>query len=134
MSLKIDAGRDLQLDPRLHPHLDHGYAVTSHSSQGATADRVLINVDSEQAGEQLVNSRLAYVAVSRARYDAQIYTNDGGSLGHAPSREVSHAAALEDWKHDASTSNETGPGDHSSEGKGQGHEHAEGQGYAIAVD
>jgi len=34
LSLKMDAGRDLQLDPRLHPHLDHGYAVTSHSSQG----------------------------------------------------------------------------------------------------
>jgi ATP-dependent exoDNAse (exonuclease V) alpha subunit len=35
----MDAGRELQLDPRLHPHLDHGYAVTSHSSQGQTADR-----------------------------------------------------------------------------------------------
>jgi ATP-dependent exoDNAse (exonuclease V) alpha subunit len=34
LSLKMDAGRDLQFDPRLHPHLDHGYAVTSHSSQG----------------------------------------------------------------------------------------------------
>ena len=69
--------------------------MTSHSSQGATADRVLIHVDSEQADEQLVNSRLAYVAVSRARYDAQIYTNDAGNLGYALSREVSHAAALE---------------------------------------
>jgi ATP-dependent exoDNAse (exonuclease V) alpha subunit len=132
--IKLDSGREVRLSLDEHPHLDYGYAVTSHSSQGATADRVLIHVDSEQAGEQLVNSRLAYVAVSRARYDAQIYTNDAGSLGHALSREVSHAAALEDWKHDASTSNETGPGDHSSEGKGQGHEHAEGQGYAIAVD
>jgi hypothetical protein len=28
--------------------------------------------------------------VSRARYDAQIYTNDAGSVGKALSREVSH--------------------------------------------
>ncbi|PYT66714.1 MAG: hypothetical protein DMG39_25810 [Acidobacteria bacterium] len=45
----------------------NGYAVTSHSSQGQTADRVLIHVDSERAGEKLVNRRLAYVAVSRGR-------------------------------------------------------------------
>jgi hypothetical protein len=30
--------REVELDPRLH--LDHAYAVTSHSSQGQTADRV----------------------------------------------------------------------------------------------
>jgi hypothetical protein len=34
MTLKMDSGRSLSLDPREHPHLDHGYAVTSHSSQG----------------------------------------------------------------------------------------------------
>jgi ATP-dependent exoDNAse (exonuclease V) alpha subunit len=70
----MDSGREVGVSLDDHPHLDYGYAVTSHSSQGATADRVLIHVDSEHAGEQLVNSRLAYVAVSRARYDAQIYT------------------------------------------------------------
>lgn len=37
---------------------------------------MLIHVDTEQGGEKLVNRRLAYVAVSRGRYDAQIY-NDG---------------------------------------------------------
>jgi ATP-dependent exoDNAse (exonuclease V) alpha subunit len=47
-----------------------GSAVTSHSSQGATADRVLVHVDTKQAHDQLVNSRLAYVSVSRGRYAA----------------------------------------------------------------
>jgi ATP-dependent exoDNAse (exonuclease V) alpha subunit len=60
----------------VHPHLDHRHAVTSHSSQGQTADRVLIHMDTTQGGQKLVNRRLAYVAVSRGRYDAQIYTND----------------------------------------------------------
>ncbi len=41
---------------------------------------MLVHVDTEQAGEKLVNRRLAYVAVSRGRYDAQIYTNDKGRL------------------------------------------------------
>src|SRR5713226_5295536 len=47
LHLKIDGGRSVELDPRKHLHLDHGYAMTSHSSQGQTADRVLIHVDTE---------------------------------------------------------------------------------------
>jgi hypothetical protein len=87
-------------------------------------------VDSEQAGEQLINSRLAYVAVSRARYDAQIYTNDAKNLGEDLSREVSHAAAVQ-WD-DAGKSN--GSGDHSGEQKEHGHDHGESHGYAMAVE
>ncbi|MGC1492783.1 MAG: helicase C-terminal domain-containing protein, partial [Candidatus Acidiferrum sp.] len=71
------------------------YAVTSHSSQGQTADRVLIHVDTEQGGEKLVNRRLAYVAVSRARYDAQIYTNNKTVLAEGLGRDVSRRSALE---------------------------------------
>lgn len=57
---------------------------------------MLVNVDTDEAHEKLINSRLAYVAVSRARYDAQIFTNDAGTLGKALSREVSHAAAVDE--------------------------------------
>jgi hypothetical protein len=44
LRLKIDGGRAVEIDLRKHLHLDHGYAMTSHSSQGQTADRVLIHV------------------------------------------------------------------------------------------
>jgi conjugative relaxase-like TrwC/TraI family protein len=95
LHLRLDTGRSVTyaLDARLH--LDHGYAVTSHSSQGQTADRVLLHVDTDRAGEALVNRRLAYVAISRGRHDAQIYTNDRTQLGAALSREISHRSALE---------------------------------------
>jgi ATP-dependent exoDNAse (exonuclease V) alpha subunit len=74
-------------------HLDYGYAVTSHSSQGQTADRVLVHVNTARAAEQLVNRRLAYVAVSRGRYDAQIYTDDKAQLAEAFDRD-GHASQL----------------------------------------
>jgi hypothetical protein len=32
--------RVVELYPATHPHLDHGYAVTSHSSQGQTAEAI----------------------------------------------------------------------------------------------
>jgi ATP-dependent exoDNAse (exonuclease V) alpha subunit len=95
LQIRMDSGRDVQFNIQEHPHLDFGYAVTSHSSQGATADRVLVHVDTEQVHEQLVNSRLAYVSLSRARHDAQIYTNDAQNLGEELSRETSKRSALE---------------------------------------
>jgi len=93
--IRLDSGRAVTFNMRENRHLDHGYAVTSHSSQGQTADRILIHVDTTQAGEKLVNRRLAYVAVSRGRYDAQIYTNDKPQLAEGLSRDVSHRPAIE---------------------------------------
>jgi conjugative relaxase-like TrwC/TraI family protein len=95
LRLRLDSGQTVALNFRTYPHLDYGYAVTSHSSQGQTADRVLVHIDLERAGESLVNRRLAYVAVSRGRYDAQIYTNDKMQLAAALDRDVSHRAAIE---------------------------------------
>jgi len=93
MRLKMDGGRDVHLDPREHPHLDHGYAVTSHSSQGQTAERVLIHVDTELAAKNLLNNRMAYVSVSRGQWDAQIFTNDREKLSQALGHDVSHQSA-----------------------------------------
>jgi ATP-dependent exoDNAse (exonuclease V) alpha subunit len=93
MTLKMDSGRSVEIDPAKHPHLDHGYAVTSHSSQGQTADRVLINVDTELGAKDLLNNRMAYVAVSRGAHDAQLFTNDRAGLGAALGHNVSHQSA-----------------------------------------
>jgi len=98
LRLKMDGGRPVELDPRKHLHLDHGYAMTSHSSQGQTADRVLIHVDTELAAKALLNSRMAYVSVSRGAHDAHIFTNDRENLptalGHDVSRQSAHAPEI----------------------------------------
>lgn len=94
LKLKMDSGREIEFNSRQHPHLDYGYAVTSHSSQGQTADRVLIHVDSAEAHGELLNSRMAYVSVSRAQYDVKIFTNDAKTLGQELSRNVTKETAL----------------------------------------
>src|SRR5713226_9950164 len=48
LQVRIDSGRKVSFNIKENPHLDYGYAVTSHSSQGQTADRVLVHVDTEQ--------------------------------------------------------------------------------------
>ena len=96
MTVRMDGKgeRTVTFDPAKLRQFDHGYAVTSHSSQGLTQDRVLANFDTGTA-RSLVNTRLAYVAVSRASQDARIYTNDADSLGKRLSVDVSKTAAIE---------------------------------------
>ena len=94
-SLRMDGGRSVEIDPVRNPHLDHGYAVTSHSSQGQTAERVLVHVDTELGAKDLLNNRMAYVSISRGAQDAQIFTNDREklpiALGHEVSQQSAHA-------------------------------------------
>ena len=93
MRLKLDNERSVDLNPQLHPHLDHGYAVTSYSSQGQTAERVLVHVDTELGAKDLLNSRMAYVSISRGQWDAQIFTDSLEKLPKALGHDFSHKSA-----------------------------------------
>src|SRR6267142_4564446 len=128
LQLCLDSGRTVAFDIKENPHLDYGYAVTSHSSQGQTADRVLVHVDTEQAGEKLVNRRLAYVAVSRGRYDAQLYTNDKAHLTEQLSRDVSHRSAIEPSRESTPSAQKIEP----PSARSQVHEHTLAVGHSIS--
>jgi conjugative relaxase-like TrwC/TraI family protein len=93
-----ESNRSITFDPKDMPHIDHGYAVTSHSAQGLTTHRVIINVDSHMHPE-LLNTRLAYVSTSRASHDLTLYTNDAGKLGEVLSRDVSKSSAIPEQHH-----------------------------------
>jgi ATP-dependent exoDNAse (exonuclease V) alpha subunit len=88
-----DKEKTVTFDPTEMRHFDHGYAVTSHSSQGLTSERVLVNMDTNVHPE-LINTRFAYVSISRASHDAQIYTNDAASLAESLSHDVTKASAI----------------------------------------
>jgi ATP-dependent exoDNAse (exonuclease V) alpha subunit len=105
MEIRWDSGRTSSFEAGEHRHLDYGYAVTRHSSQGQTVGRIPVHVETDRASERLVNQRLAYVVVSRGQYDAQIYTDDKVKLARALSRDVSHRSALERTPEQASRQN-----------------------------
>src|SRR5208283_73262 len=93
LTVKMDDGRTVNFDPARMGHFDHGYAVTSHSSQSLTESRVLVNMDTNSFSE-LLNPRFAYVSISRASQDAHIYTNDAATLAQHLSIDVSKTSAL----------------------------------------
>ena len=98
LTVRLDDGRHVSFESEKYRHLDHGYAVTSHSSQGQTVDRVLVNANSHES-EYLLNDRMGYVAISRARHDAIIYTNSIQELRESLSRRVDKEMALEAIQH-----------------------------------
>jgi ATP-dependent exoDNAse (exonuclease V) alpha subunit len=131
VQIRMDSGRDVAFNIREHPHLDHGYAMTSHSSQGQTAERVLIHADTE-LGEQLVNSRMAYVSVSRGQYDAQIYTNDKSELARDLSRDVSQRTAIPGQEQE-SAAQKVEPAAAQQTAQVQEHDQSHGIGHEIAM-
>ena len=86
--------RTVSFDPKEYRQFDHGYAVTSHSSQGLTAGRVIVNIDTDSA-RSLINTRLAYVSISRASDDARVYTNNADTLGERLATDINKTAAVD---------------------------------------
>jgi conjugative relaxase-like TrwC/TraI family protein len=94
LTARLDNNRRIEFDAGEHRHFDHGYAVTSHSSQGLTAERVLVNADT-RVHPDLLNSRFGYVAISRASNEATLFTDDIAKLNPQLSGDVSKTSALE---------------------------------------
>jgi conjugative relaxase-like TrwC/TraI family protein len=94
ISVRLDNSHQIEFNPNEHRHLDHGYAVTSHSAQGLTAERVLVHGDTS-VHPDLLNSRFAYVSISRASHEATLFTDDMAKLRPQLGAEVSKTSALE---------------------------------------
>jgi conjugative relaxase-like TrwC/TraI family protein len=94
LSARLDNNRQIEFNAIEHRHFDHGYAVTSHSSQGLTAERVLVHADT-RVHPDLLNSRFGYVSISRASHEAMLFTDDLAKLGPQLAADVSKTSALE---------------------------------------
>jgi ATP-dependent exoDNAse (exonuclease V) alpha subunit len=92
--LRLDGRREVSAAAQRLRHIDYGYASTSHSSQGATVDRVIVHIDTMRSAE-LVNRKQFYVSISRARNAISLYTDDRARLDLAVGRNREKSLALE---------------------------------------
>lgn len=84
--------RRIELEGSKPLHLEYAYASTVHSAQGLTNDRVFIDLDTKS---RTTSMNLYYVAISRARYEARIFTDKQSALPAAISRHFTKTSALE---------------------------------------
>jgi conjugative relaxase-like TrwC/TraI family protein len=94
VTARLDNNRQIEFNANDHRHFDHGYAVTSHSAQGLTAERVLVHADTS-VHPDLLNSRFAYVSISRASHEATLFTDDMAQLAPQLGADASKTSALE---------------------------------------
>jgi conjugative relaxase-like TrwC/TraI family protein len=78
VSLANGREQTLSLDTSRDQHIRHSYVETAFAAQGRTADHVMIHADSKATN--LVDQKMLYVAVSRARSSAAIFTDDRAKL------------------------------------------------------
>jgi conjugative relaxase-like TrwC/TraI family protein len=83
--VKTESGAVQSLDLRSlqHAHWSHGYAQTAHEAQGRTCARVFVHAESSRLN--LTNQQSLYVAISRAKEQAYVYTDSANALGMAVS-------------------------------------------------
>lgn len=83
LALSDSQGREhvLRLNQTRDQHVRHGWVGTVHGSQGATADRSMTHLESFRANT--VDAKSAYVAISRAKKEAVLYTDNRERLASA---------------------------------------------------
>jgi conjugative relaxase-like TrwC/TraI family protein len=92
LTLRTQQGKLVQLSTKQALPLDHGYATTVYAAQGRSVDRVLVDADTRSATS---HESMFYVAVSRARSEAHVYTDDRASLPEVMSRADVKTVALD---------------------------------------
>ncbi len=94
---EIQDGRITLTDGRVLPAnfntFTHGYAVTSHSSQGKTVDEVLLVASSRSF--PAVNREQFYVSISRGRERVHVFTDDTELLARRVTDSHERKAAVE---------------------------------------
>jgi hypothetical protein len=94
---EIQNGRIALADGRSLPAgfnaFTHGYAVTSHSSQGKTVDEVLLVASSRSFGA--VNREQFYVSISRGGERVHVFTDDADLLARRVTDSHTRKAAVE---------------------------------------
>ncbi len=78
---------------RNYGHFDHGYVVTSHSSQGKDAKLAIAAMSSTSL--PAINARQFYVTVSRGSEDVAIYVDDKERVRRAIVRSGEELSATE---------------------------------------
>ncbi len=75
-TIQYDNGKIEQINLNKPQNLDHALVSTTYSSQGKTANRVLVSATSDRT----LSKESFYVAASRAKYNLDIYAQDKKKL------------------------------------------------------
>ena len=68
MSVKLDSGHKITIQTDSFPHIQLGYAATTHKAQGATTNKAYV-----LGGGPMQARELSYVQASRAKLETEFF-------------------------------------------------------------
>ena len=77
VEIELAKGGSVHIDPKVATHIEHAYAGTSNSLQSATAD---LSIGAFESWLPPASGEQGYVTLSRARLEAEIFTDSPGDL------------------------------------------------------
>lgn len=92
VTVRMEDGREVTLDPKQRHVLDHGWAVTVNAAQGATRERALYVAESA-AGQEAI-AQLGGVACTREKSSLTILTDDQAKLSSKLEKWAIHETAM----------------------------------------
>lgn len=87
-----NGARSVRLDSDQPLHITYAYASTVHGSQGLTEDLTMYEAKTQSKS---TSREVYYTAISRARDEVRLYTNDQKKIGEAVARENPKYTALD---------------------------------------
>jgi hypothetical protein len=115
LSVRLDNGKAVELDPEKARHIDYGYTV--ETAKHISADRILLTGESGQLAEQ----QSALAKLNPSVYDLAIYTSDSTNLLHRDGGiGIEPELSNEGLSNDSSVGNEPEPSGPSIEREGYG--------------
>lgn len=102
-SVKMENGEMKNINVKSqYNYVDHGYAVTTHKSQGQTAQSVIYHADTQKGSSY----NEAYVAITRGKEDVKIYTDDKTNLREGMKQEQVKTSTIDHQQNKPMTSKE----------------------------
>ena len=94
ITMQTDSGNIISFNSNSYNYFDLGYAMTLNKLQGATVQKIICNADSNSHFDR----NKFYVAVSRAKLDATIFTDDKDKL-QKDAQSWCHKVTSDDFLH-----------------------------------
>ncbi|MDE2252729.1 MAG: relaxase domain-containing protein [Betaproteobacteria bacterium] len=91
MAVRLDNGKQIELDTKTYRTIEHAYSTTSHAAQGQTVKQVFIHHNTESGRH---GDRETYVNITRAREDARVYTQDAAKAERQAGVELQKEEAM----------------------------------------
>jgi hypothetical protein len=98
LSARIDNNRQIEFNPSEHPHFDHGYAVTSHGSQGLPPNAFSVTLKLGSTRTCSTPASATFPSPSRASHEVRLFTDDMAKLEPQLAAEVSKTRRPPLWK------------------------------------